>query len=402
METTPIIKNILLPKLKKDSKYSDEKIGPSFWRNFSTVLVRFEENAQPLYTAIYGLELGNPELIIDKLPKIYAQFIKELAECYVLGQTSEATDYLVKTNNKTFLKEFQFFKTMQQAIKSVERKCIKTELPQSYDRLTFELSETEIDNAIKKKAREELKKKMKLWDAELEEEGDVVPVFSVVAPENKITLDKTHSKVISLSWMKYAVAASIIIAMGILYFKNTDPTIIPVENSVVTTEDKKETVEPQKNTPINEEVVLAEMETSSRSITVFEPSSFGFTSTDKKPKVTVHFKNPTQRILSLEKLLEKNKVGITIDSKILDKYKAELADLNKVKEKYVFNGKKLTLFCKCDPKQFIILSTEDKQYFLKKGSVFYNLKISSVSLDLQKVNDATTIEALEKIAFENE
>ena len=162
METTPIIKNILLPKLKKDSKYSDEKVGASFWKNFSTVLVRFEENAQPLYTAIYSLELGNPEQIIDKLPKIYAQFLKELAECYVLGQTSEATDYLVKTNNKTFLKEVQFLKTMQQAIKSVERKRIKTELPQSYDRLTFELSETEIANAIKKKAREELKKKLDL------------------------------------------------------------------------------------------------------------------------------------------------------------------------------------------------------------------------------------------------
>jgi hypothetical protein len=229
METTPIIKNILLPKLKKDSKYSDEKVGASFWKNFSTVLVRFEENAQPLYTAIYSLELGNPEQIIDKLPKIYAQFLKELAECYVLGQTSEATDYLVKTNNKTFLKEVQFLKTMQQAIKSVERKRIKTELPQSYDRLTFELSETEIANAIKKKAREELKKKMKLWDAELE---DGVPVISMANLEDEITSDKTRSKVISLSWMEYAVAASIIIAAGIFYFKSMGTTEISVENTL--------------------------------------------------------------------------------------------------------------------------------------------------------------------------
>lgn len=229
METTPIIKNILLPKLKKDSKYSDEKVGASFWKNFSTVLVRFEENAQPLYNAIFSLELGNPEQIIDKLPKIYAQFLKELAECYVLGQTSEATDYLVKTNNKTFLKEVQFLKTMQQAIKSVERKRIKTELPQSYARLTFELSETEIANAIKKKAREELKKKMKLWDAELE---DVVPVISmanleddrmqscasVTSPEKKQKVDAVN--LISTKWVRYASIAAVFI-IGFMIWQPT-------------------------------------------------------------------------------------------------------------------------------------------------------------------------------------
>ena len=395
METTPIIKNILLPKLKKDSKYSDEKVVASFWKNFSTVLVRFEENAQPLYTAIYSLELGNPEQIIDKLPKIYAQFLKELAECYVLGQTSEATDYLVKTNNKTFLKEVQFLKTMQQAIKSVERKRIKTELPQSYDRLTFELSETEIANAIKKKAREELKKKMKLWDAELE---DGVPVISMANLEDEITSDKTRSKVISLSWMKYAAAASIIIAAGIFYFKSMGTTEISVENTVVTKEKVKENNQPQLHPPVTKTITLASIETTSSTVTVLQPESLGFTS-DKKVKITINFKDATKRILSLENALGQSR---TIDSKIISQYKAELVQLKRQKDNYVFDGQIVTLFNKKAATDYAVMQTEEQLYYLKKGDEYYTLKVSNSPMVLEKVVSTTILETLEKIHFENQ
>ena len=393
METTPIIKNILLPKLKKDSKYSDEKVVASFWKNFSTVLVRFEENAQPLYTAIYSLELGNPEQIIDKLPKIYAQFLKELAECYVLGQTSEATDYLVKTNNKTFLKEVQFLKTMQQAIKSVERKRIKTELPQSYDRLTFELSETEIANAIKKKAREELKKKMKLWDAELE---DGVPVISMANLEDEITSDKTRSKVISLSWMEYAVAASIIIAAGVFYFKNTGTPEIPVENSVVIKEKKNN--QPQLHPTVTETIALASIETTSSTVTVLQPESLGFSS-DKKVKITINFKDATKRILSLENALRQSR---TTDPKIFGQYKVELIQLKRQKDNYVFDGQIMTLFNKKAATDYAVMQTEEQLYYLKTGDEYYNLKVSNSPMVLEKVVSTTILETLEKIHFENQ
>ena len=79
-----------------------------------------------------------------------------------------------------------------------------------------------------------------------------------------------------------------------------------------------------------------------------------------------------------------------------------MADLNKRKGKYVFDGKTLTLFSKSDQKQYSILSTEDKQYFLKKGTTFYDFKISKTPLSLNKVTNVTTLEALEKIEFENE
>lgn len=198
-----IVQSLLLPKLEKDAKFSQEKVSSAFWKKFATDLLHFELDAKPLYASIYSLELDNPEKIIDKLPTILAQFLKELAESYVLGEPSQATDYLLKTNNASFAKEIDFLKTMQQAIESVERKRIKADLPKSYERLTFELSETDLTNATKKKGREDLREKMKQWDAELAEES--VPVVAM------LTNDKMETKVISLSWMKYISIAAIFI-----------------------------------------------------------------------------------------------------------------------------------------------------------------------------------------------
>lgn len=199
-----IVENIILPQLEKDSKFSEKKVDSAFLEKFATDLLHFEEDAKPIYTNIYGLELDNPEKIIDKLPNIYAQFLKELAESYVLGQTTEATDYLLEKNNEAFLKEVQFLESMQQAIKSVERKRIKADLPKSYERLTFELSETDLANATKKKGREDLREKFKQWDTELEEQ-ESVPVISM------LTNEKEKTKVTSLSWMKYVSIAAIFI-----------------------------------------------------------------------------------------------------------------------------------------------------------------------------------------------
>ncbi|OYX86714.1 MAG: hypothetical protein B7Y83_00380 [Flavobacteriales bacterium 32-34-25] len=202
-----IVQNIILPKLEKDPNFSKEKVDSVFWEKFTHDLLRFEENAKPLYVHIYSLELANAEKIIDKLPRIYSQFLKELAERYVLGQTSGATDYLLQTNNTVFIKEVQFLQTMEQAIKKVERKRIKADLPNSYERLTFELSETDLANAAKKKGREDLKEKFKKWDNELVED-ETTPVVSMLTDENK---KEKPNKVIPLSWIKYASIAAIFI-----------------------------------------------------------------------------------------------------------------------------------------------------------------------------------------------
>ena len=207
METTLVIKNILLPKLEKDPKFSEEKVDSAFWEKLASDLLHFEEDAKPLYAGIYSLELDNPEKIIEKLPTIYAQFLKELAESYVLDKTSDATNYLLEMNNAVFLKEVQFLKSMQQAIKSVERKRIKTDLPKSYERLTFELSDADLANVVRKKGREDLREKFKQWDDELKPKHEPKIFYSLSNERDS----KPKPKVISLSWMKYTSIAAIFI-----------------------------------------------------------------------------------------------------------------------------------------------------------------------------------------------
>jgi hypothetical protein len=397
-----IVKNIFLSKLKEDSQFAEQKVYSVLWEKLTVDLLHFEEDVKPIYASIYSLELADPEKLISKLPVLYSNFLKELAETYVLGESSIATEYLLKTKNQKFNKEVVFFKTMQQAIKSVERKRIKTDLPNSYDRLVFELSETDVENVIKKKSREDLRAKFKHWDLELEEVKEPVYSYHYKDQESTVAQSKKEIKVISLSWMKYAVAASIIIAAGIFYFKTTDLIIVPEGNTVVKTDDKKETSAPHNNIPTNDAIVLAEIETSSRSITVLQPLSLGYAPGTEHPKVTVYFKDATKRILSLEKLFEKNKVTNSVDSKITDVYKADLAELKRQKNKYIFDGNILTIFSKNTSEQYAVLLTEDQQYFLKKGDRFYNVKLSSSPLPLNLVSDAKTIEILEKISFENE
>lgn len=393
-----ILKSIVLPKLEKDLRFDVQKTNVDFWEKFSTDLLHFEEDAKPIYASIYSLELSDAEKVIAKLPDLYSKFIKELAETYVVGESSEATDYLLKTKNENFCKEVSFLKTMQQAIKSVERKRIKADLPNSYDRLVFELSETDVANVIKKKSREDLKEKFKQWDAELEEVSE--PVYSnhnsTLANDTVQNQEsKKETKVISLSWIKYAAAASIIIAAGIFYFKNTDTDLVPIENTVVTKEKVKDKIQPQLIPPTIEAIVLAPIETTSRTIIVLQQESLGYIS-DKKVKITINFKDATKRILSLEKVLEQDK---TVDSKILDQYKSELIQLKAQKDKYVFEGKTLTLFSKKGTSDYAVIQLEEQVHYLKKGDGYYTLKVNNTPLVLEKVSNPSLIETLDKISF---
>lgn len=396
-----ILKSIVLPKLEKDLRFDVQKTNVDFWEKFATDLLHFEGDAKPLYTRIYSLELADAEKVIAKLPGIYSKFIKELAETSVVGEPSKATDYLLKTKNEAFLQEVHFLQTMQQAIKSVERKRIKEDLPNSYERLAFELSETDMANVIKKKSREDLKEKFKQWNAELVEVSE--PVYSnhngTLANDTvQNQKSKKETKVISLSWIKYAAAASVIIAAGIFYFKNADANLVPIENTVVTKERVKDKIQPQLIPPTIEAIVLAPIETTSRTITVLQQESLGYIS-DKKVKITINFKDATKRILSLEKVLEQDK---TLDSKILDQYKSELIQLKAQKDKYVFEGKTLTLFSKKGTSDYAVTQLEEQVHYLKKGDGYYTLKVNNTPLILEKVTNATTIETLEKIHFANQ
>ncbi len=229
-----IVQSLLLPKLEKDASFDINQTNIAFWETFTTALLNFEKDVKPLYAAIYSLGLKDAEKIISKLDTLYISLIKELAENHVLGISSEAIDYLITSKISTFEKEVRFFTDLQNAITKAERKRIKTELPKAFDKLSFQLSDDAIALAIKKKEREALKEKMNAWDEELVT-SEEAPVYSVSA--------KKETKIISLSWIKYAAAACIVLTAGIMYFKfNTDNNLVqPGDTNVVTAPVKKDT-----------------------------------------------------------------------------------------------------------------------------------------------------------------
>jgi hypothetical protein len=211
-----ILKNILLPKLDKDFNFDSTKINDSFLEKISLALIAFENDAKPLYTIIYSLELEDAEKIISKIPLIYSTFIKELAEQYVLGYKNSLIDKLIENKNETFLKEASFLKTMNAAITKSGRKQLKKNLLQSYERLVFELDEKTLESVAKKKSREDLKSKFKQWDKELvevetEEYSFAREPINLYKNQESKYSSNSKRKSISLSWIKYATIAAIFI-----------------------------------------------------------------------------------------------------------------------------------------------------------------------------------------------
>ncbi len=217
-----VAKNIFLLHLKDDKSID--------WNAIVLGFTVFEIDPKPLYTEIYKLELDGPEEIMIKLPDLHQLFIEELAEAYVLDKSSVTNKELLEST--LFNENINFFKALKNAISKQERKRIIQELPKMSDRLDFNLSDNEIKSAIKKKARIELKDKFDKWDKELVFENENQVIFETKIPQLKqregnstpdfSIEDKTKGKVISLSWIKYAVAA--IIVLGFFIWQPTQST----------------------------------------------------------------------------------------------------------------------------------------------------------------------------------
>ena len=186
-----IIKNLLLPLLGEEKSILTKN---SSWNLISSGFILFESDPKPLYTEIYKLETPNPENVISKLPELYDSFIDEIAEEYVLGIVNPVATKLIEQDSSLFIERVAFLNTLKSGITKQERLKIRKELPNLADRVNYSFSEKNIEVAIKKKAREDLKIKFTNWDHELKEK-----------PNKK-------GKVISLSWFKYAAAAIVVLS----------------------------------------------------------------------------------------------------------------------------------------------------------------------------------------------
>ena len=399
-----IVQSLLLPKLEKDASFDINQTNIAFWETFTTALLDFEKDVKPVYAAIYSLELKDAEKIISKLDTVYISFIKELAENHVLGITSEAIDYLITSKNSTFEKEVNFFTDLQNAIKKVERKRIKTELPKTFDKLSFEISDDAIALAITKKEREALKEKMNAWDEELVATEEA-PVYSVSA--------KKETKVISLSWIKYAAAACIVLTAGIMYFKfNTDNNLVqPGDTNVVTAPVKKETTSKGTITPEIPSEALAEVASVTKNAPVIE-SGLGFAPKNNNIKIVEN--NQKARMVSIVTAIEKyrqllenefseNKVGVNARVKVLEtKIKSLQNELDLLKERenhYIFDGKALILYVSTTAKENSIVLYEDT-YYLKRDADYFKLTVAEQPQLYKRESNTEVVSALDKIIFD--
>ena len=396
-----IVQSLLLPKLEKDASFDINQTNIAFWETFTTALLDFEKDAKPVYAAIYSLELKDAEKIISKLDTVYICLIKELAENHVLGISTEANDYLIKSKNSAFEKEVNYFNDLENAIKKVERKRIKTELPKAFDKLSFSLSNDVIALAIKKKEREALKEKMNAWDVELSI-SEETPVYSI-SP-------KKSTKFISFYFTKYAATVCIYLSVSIQYYNLPYYSI----DSFVQTENGEEKVKGKPDTNSNSSIsseALAEVTTFTKNTHVIE-SGRGFVPNNNNIKIVEN--NQKARIESIVKAIEKyrqmleknfkdNKVGYRNRSKeikmTVDRLQNELYLLNQNERFYEFDGKLLVLYVSNTAKENTIVLYGDN-FYLKRDADYFKLTVAEKPQLYKKESNTEIQSTLDKIIFD--
>ncbi|PDS22363.1 hypothetical protein [Flavobacterium branchiophilum] len=373
------IQNAFLNELQADKYFTEKGISDSFWEDLTNDLIGFQEDAKPIYTKIYSLNLENSEAIISKVPDFYALLIDEVAEKYVLDSTFQGAMYFIETKKPLFLKQVAYFKTLQHVITKVERNNLKLDLENGAEHLNFSVSEEEVEQVIKAQERQALKKKFAQWDKELE------PTTPEIEP-------KKQTKVISLSWLKYAVAACLVLGLGFWLFETNTPVPETDNNTIVTTKPKDTTSKsPLENTNIPEEVIV--YETKSIHSKLQHPSELGYTATDEVATIKIIYKDASKQINKLTQQLK-----IKQDKSIEN----QLNILKQQQGKYEFNGKIVMVYTNDFKMKIAVLTLDGKEFYVKKNENYFRIYFTKLPTDFAPVNDENSLDQLEKISFENE
>jgi hypothetical protein len=205
-----------------------------------------------------------------------------------------------------------------------------------------------LEDVIEEKRREDLKKMFQKWDNELIEEEEEVPVVQL-SPYKRLE-SKKQTKIISLSWAKYAVAAVVVIAAGLFYLKSFESNKSPqfVDGFV------------QKN-----------------NVVVLSNQGIGFTDISKRDSITVTnylSKSGAYKNQEITYQFSNNTVTITGDS----------------------------LATKNNNFKYRIINTSKNNFYLERNNEFYPLLQTENDEVLKLETDKTIIEELEKIIFNYE
>lgn len=404
-----IIQDLFIPVLQKDKRFDVSKCDNPFWKKILQEFIDYQQDSKPFYAIIYGLELAEPMKVIHKLENLQHSFLDQLAEENVLGYSSVSIVKL-EHDNPFFNERVQFYKNLEKAIILSERKRIKSELPSMYDKYSFELDEKKLAQAIANREHKALRDKMKLWDKELlavNEEEQVIESSS----------NKTITKTLPLmSYIKYAIAACLVIGLGFWFELYINTTKIQTFGSSDRDTENVENYEIEDSNSLElPNPVLVDATNVSKDTNALVNEGMGYTSSNNKIKLVSI--NNTERIVSIknaidtyQKFIQKEllkdsgadpknkKIRIEVEKNI-DSLAKELTELQKKQNTYLFDGKKLTLYD--IPSDNITLLAFENKFYVKNKNDFYVLTVANEPQQFSKVINDALKENLEKILFDN-
>lgn len=407
-----ILKNLYQPILEEISVQAPALKGSlnneGFWDYFNKLILDVKHTGNELTNLLHSYKVAKADYYTNQLEQIRDEYLSLLATDYIAGNSNPTTELLIKTQYAPFIDELAFQEDIKAAITISERARLKNDLSTIDEAMNFEIADEEIAAAFKgiekQNERDDLKRKMKeLARAEqpvIEEsgsrlfrlEGDGTSYSQ--SDKQDILTEASKRKTISLSFVKYAVAACFVGAMiwfGIKFYdagskvNNTEVAKIDSPTRPVT-----------KAKP-----VFAKVEWSENFIPMQTETGMGFADVGSAEKLPIIIQNVVPRIQSIEEYLEKPQTD-TSETALRAIAKEELESLKTLSTSYIFDGHKLQLFQALDAQlQNSVIKTADKKYYLMSGDSFYQLTISTQQQNLNKITDSQLIEKLERIVFDN-
>ena len=313
-----------------------------------------------------------------------------------------------------------FEKELNSVFTTVERKDLKKRLVDEEIHEGGEFSESELKSALTLVERKFLKKRFQQLDEAMWEERNLKfkgrsQLSEALSPRSvadyrfeedaPIKIVASRSKYFS-TYVKYAVAACVVLAIGVGVYQYTKQDSGP-ENIFADSSDKPNLNQNKDELPVIETLPIAEISTINNSYSVLK-SGLGYGEVEEK--VTVMVINQKDRILSVGKAIsgyadqlkkiqspEAEQVVSDLKSRI-SSLESELAQLNSREKQYAFDGKVLKLYTTSGNQEYQILRL-GADYYLSFNGKFFKLSIAKEPQTLREETDTNVLSALDKIIF---
>lgn len=357
----------------------------------------------------------------EKVMLIQQEFEKG-AEAKSIAKQIAASDFeteIEEIQSSFFLKklgidEQDFEKEIQSSITSLERESLKKKLIAFEESQGEEPSDLELKSAVTQIERESLKKIFQDFEDSLDEAN--VPIYPLELPGADLKsaarpAASIAENILLHSFLKYAVAACFILAIGVGIYQFTKQDSVP-ENILANSSEVK-LIDQKTNelTPSIEALPLAEISATSDSYLVLK-SGLGYGEVEEK--VTIVLNNQKDRIASIEKAIStySNQLVLMIENpdaeqsvfdlkNRISSLQSELTQLKSKERQYVFDGNVLNIFTSSIQTENKILRLGN-DFYLKSNAKFFKLTLSKEPKTLLEETEPNVLKALDQIIFNAE